>query len=107
MTRKLLTQTDPRPARGGSKSLRSGGATTDPVKPRHKSYRNQAATFVPVSYLNEETGSNDEKTSDGDVYASEGEIASSLTISSLLSKLDSVKVSWQFGKYRIIIYLVT
>lgn len=94
MTRKpVLTQTDPRPPKGSSKSLRSAGATTDPVKSRHRSYRSQGAAFVPVSYLNEEPGSNDEKMSDMDLYASEGEIASSLTISSLLSKLDSVKVS--------------
>lgn len=59
------------------------------------------ATFVPVSYLNEEPGSNDERTSDimsDYLYVSEGEMASSLTISSLLSKLDSVKVRFSvFG----------
>ena len=50
---------------------------------------------MPVSYLNEEPASKDESFSDvmSDMYASEGELPVSLTISNLLSKLDSVKVS--------------
>ena len=88
VTRKpLAPHTEPRLPRGSGKSLRT--ATTDPAKPRHKALRNQGAAFVPVSYLNEEE---DDKVSDADVYASEGEMASTLTISALLSKLDSVKV---------------
>lgn len=102
-----LARTEPRPPPKGGRSLRVG-ATTDPgTKPRHKSYlpsssssggANHAATFVPVSYLNEDAGSGGEgRGSDvGSGYASEGELVSSLTISSLLSKLDSVKVGFAF-----------
>lgn len=76
---------------GGGGRTSFGGSTTDPVFPRHKSYLprvQQAASFVPTSYLNEESGS---KGLFSD-YASEGEITNSFTVSSLITKLDSVKV---------------
>lgn len=53
---------------------------------RHKPESNQAASFVPASYLGDESRGLYAE------YASEGEITSNLTVSSLLSKLDSVKV---------------
>ncbi len=104
MTHKApLTFTDPRPG-GSSKSHKSGReAATDPTKPRYKSFlppssssgwSKNTAAFVPVSYLNEDPASKDDSISDvlSDMYTSEGELPISLTISTLLSKLDSVKV---------------